>query len=299
MFNPDSVVRQPAADADSAYAKRENVKEYTEGLKRNPEIINHTSSYLDFIKRYREKGIDLEALYKTLRQSNHTEDIKSQFLNSREHNEFSQFAELLPLLANKEGRLGKICHARITKTAKPDDEGNSFVDLVCELSMDRQYLKENPDLADVKPSVTFLVDVTTSKDKFDAKEAGFRKHSLSQGKKDKVLCYENPFRVLGVEAPKCLVLKQEDQLASFAKEIRAAVHFTNDGSFRITNDKFFDQKYVEFFTSFVESVEENAKKNSDFINEQPNRSRELKDLVDTYQSLDRFLGAYKKALGAG
>ena len=301
MYNSESIVRSPTADADGAYAVSELVGKYVESLQNDLTVKNNTSLYPVFIKRYAtEKNIDLEAEYRKRPQSNHSEEIKSQFLRSQEHSEFAQFAELLPLLANKEGRLGKVCGARITKTAKPDDEGNSRVDLVCELSIDREFLKAYPELDGIRPTIAFFVDITTQRERFDAKEADFRKYDLLQGKKAEVLCYENIHKRLGIEfqAPKCLVLKQEDHLAAVAQEFRSAVRPMGDKGFVITNDRIFDKKYLEFFASFIESVRENMEKSAGFIKEQQQKSDAQKNLFDSYQTMVKFLEVYEKALGA-
>jgi len=167
---------------------------------------------------------------------------------------------------------------------------------VCELSIDRGFLKANPDLVDVKPTIAFLVDVTTHRERFDAKEADFRKYTLTQGQKGKVLCYENVHKVLGIEAPKCLVLQPEDYLATVAQEFRSAVRPMVDDGFIISNDRIFDKSFLKFFVAFVESVRENMKKSADFINMQSQQSRVQKDLADAYQSMVKFLEVYEKAL---
>lgn len=298
MYNPDAMMAKIPADNESAYEIREMVAKYVAGLKKDPVVTHNVSSYVDFIKLYRDKKqLDLEAEFRRLPQSNHTDAIKSQFFRSKEHGEFAQFAELLPLLANKEGRLGKICKARITKTAKPDDEGNSRVDLVFDLSIDREYLKANPDLADIKPTVTFLVDVTTYREKFDEKEARFHKVDLLEGKKGRVLCYENAHKQLGIEAPKCLVLRSEDHLASVAKKFRSAVRPMGDDGFIITNDKLFDEEFLKFFVSFIKAARENMENNVGFISDHPQESRAQRDLSEAYQTLIKFLEVYERTLG--
>jgi len=80
MYNPDSMMKKPVAGTDSAYAMSELVGKYVAGLKNDPMVANHTSFYHDYIKRYRTRNVDLEAEFRKLPRSNHTEEIQSQFL---------------------------------------------------------------------------------------------------------------------------------------------------------------------------------------------------------------------------
>lgn len=281
-----------SADAGNiSYEQRERIIKQMDLFKESKEVVDQTNTFFDFIKKYKAKGVDLEREYEKLPQSNKSDAMHEDFMKSKEHGDFAQFAEMLPLLANKEGRLGPDIHVKIFKTAKPDDAGNSFVDLVCEITNDK--IKKDPKFKNVKPTVSFLVDMTTNRFSYVEKERVLQSVNLKSGKKGNVLCYENRFGVLGLDAPKCLVLKQEDYLASIADKFRTAMQAVPDKGFVISNEERFNEKYREFFMAFIESIETSCKNNVDFLLEQKNPTRDQIALRDSYQSIIDFCTAYK------
>lgn len=267
-----------------------------ESFKITPEVAGNVSSFLPFKQKYAGKNIDIEEEYKKREVTLGREEIKENFLHSKEHGPIAQFAEYLPLLANKDGRLGKICKARITKTAKPDDEGNDFVDLVVELSLDREYLKSHPELSRLRPSVSFGLDMTTNPEGYECKHKKLSEHHLQPGKKASVLCYENAYGVLGTEVPKAVLAESEEYLASIAEKLQNTLHFDQNGMFTITNDERFDAAYRDFFNDFTGATAESMEVCINTLQEQGTLTRVQKDLQDSYQSIQNFLLEYKKAL---
>jgi hypothetical protein len=118
----------------------ERVTDQVKGISTFQEVKQSTSSYMHYIDKYKAKGVDLEQVYKQLRRSSNEDDIKRDFYESKEHGPLAQFLELMPLLANKPGRLGPVMNVKVTKTAKPDDEGNGAVDLIVEIT--NEFLKK-------------------------------------------------------------------------------------------------------------------------------------------------------------
>ncbi len=256
---------------------------------------------------YTAKGLDINQLFlhnETRRPEiveRKKKEIQDKFLKSQEHSAYASFAELLPLLANKPGRLGPYISARVTKTAKPDDAGNSFVDLVFELK--NEYLKteeaqKDKQLRDVRPSISFAVDVTTSRDAHQQKEKDLLTYDLSKGEKANVLAYEQRFpggvTKLGIDVPKCLVLKDETSLADVANKFKQAVQMVPGKGFMITDEKYFDSAFKQFFDLYLESAIDSAVVNIEFLDSQKSLSEAQKNLRNSYQSLVAFYEAYKK-----
>lgn len=269
-----------------------------ESFKVAPEVASNISSYPYYIEKYRErKNIDLERVYQGLVETSGKEEIKDNFLHSKEHGPIAQFAEYLPLLANKDGRLGKVCRAKITKTAKPDDEGNNFVDLVVELKIDRKYLEEHPELSKLRPSVSFGLDMTTNPEALDHKTKKLSEHHLQTGKKASVLCYENDYKMLGTEVAKGVLAESEEYLANVAEKLQSALYLGQNGILTITNEERFDRAYREFFGDFIETSANSMRFCADELqNQERALTPQQKDLQETYTMIQNFLQVYKKIL---
>lgn len=291
-----------------SFDDRERVSKEVETFNGLPEVTGNIAQLPYFIRRYEQEGQNLSALYSAAEtRSGTTIAAKSfamgqDFMNSREHGEFAQFIELLPLLANKKGRLGPFLNARVTKTAKPDDAGASFVDLVVELKND--YLKteeagKDRFLRNVRPSASFAVDVTYDPNAFEKKVQDFQKHELkAKGDKAHVFAYEQEFpggiKRLGIDTLKCIVFRDERYLADIAKRFRSALAPSSQGGFIIADEKYFDKVYREFFGGFITSVKENTLQSLAFLESLPSLTPKQKDLKIAYQSLANFLEAYEK-----
>ena len=163
--------------------------------------------------------------------------------------------------------------------------------------MKKEEARDNPNLKDViddvRPTVSFLVDVTTNKDAYKQKEEDFKKYELKSGKKSNVLCYKNKYGVLGIDAPMCLVLKQEDFLASIADKFRFCMQAVPGKGFMITDEERFNIVYKEFFDSFISSVQDNSASYIQFLSEQNPSTQKQCDLINSYQDIVDFCKAYK------
>jgi hypothetical protein len=261
------------------------------------EVKTGTASYMSFIDKYKAKGNDLVAQYRSLPKT--ATDMQGKFLDSSEHGPMAQFMEIVLLLANKEGRLGPHIQARVTKTAKPDDEGNSFVDVVVELKNTyiEELAKTDKKYKDIRPSTVLLVDVTTNPHAADGKEKMLEKFCLKPAKKANVLCYENKFGVLGINAPKTVVYKSEEYLSQVAKKFRSNFSQLPGGGISLDNEKDFSKEYQSFFLSFLESVSDSSVKSKQFIERNKEERALTKDeisLIESYKAIIDFIDAYKK-----
>lgn len=261
------------------------------------EVKTATASYMSFIDKYKARGVDLVGKYRTLPRT--ATDMQEKFFHSSEHGPMAQFMEMVLLLANKEGRLGPHVQARITKTAKPDDEGNGFVDVVVELKNNyiQELAKTDKKYKDVRPTSTLLVDVTTNPKAVEGKEKMLERYCLGPAKKASVLCYENKFGVLGLEAPKTVVYKSEDYLSQMAKRFRAHFSVLPRGGISLDDEKNFSKEYQNFFLSFLLSVSDSSVKSKQYIERNKEERALTKDevaLADSYKAIIDFVEAYKK-----
>jgi hypothetical protein len=264
------------------------------------EVKNGTASYMSFTDKYKAKGVDLVGQYRILPKT--ATDMQNKFLQSSEHGPMAQFMEIAPLLANKEGRLGRHIQARVTKTAKPDDEGNSFIDLVIELKNDyiSELAKENKQYKDVRPTMTLLVDVTTNPSGEKSKVGTLDALYLDKGKKANVLCYENKFGILGLDGAKNVVYMPEKALADIAKKLQTNF-ISTPGGLSLQDEKSFSREYRIFFLKFLEAVRGNSERNILYLNSKKQEgvslSKEQSVLLDSYQRVIDFIDAYKNTPG--
>ncbi len=245
-------------------------------------------------QEYKNKGKDLNVLFAGLPTTRHKGQIEKDFVDNKEHSSLARFSEMLPLLANKEGRLGEYFDVKVTKTAKMDDEGNSFVDLVVEMT--NNFVKGNENFPNVHPHVALCVDVTTNKDKEGMKEDILRKFNLDTGEMANVLCYQNEYGVLGIDAPKVVVLEDRELLLGVSQDFSKYVVKRGE-QFVVTNDKKFDEVYREYFSKFLESIRQNVLKNiSELVVTKGDlkTNQKRKALKDSYQAIVDFIDAYKK-----
>ncbi len=288
---PQSNIRKLELDEIS------RINEQVTYFKGTKEVKNGTASYMHFIDKYRAINVDLVSKFGVLETTK--TDMKKKFFESQEHGPMAQFMELALLLANKEGSLGPHIQARITRTAKPDDEGNSFVDVVVELKNTyiEELAKTDKKFKDVRPVTTLLVDVTTNPNAVEGKEEKLVKYSLDPAKKASVLCFENKFGVLGIEGAKTVAFQSEEAIATVSKRFRTCLAPLPGGGFSITDQSGFDKAYQDFFSDFLSSVSNNAQNNLKYLSFKARGRPFTKDetaLADSYKSTIDFIEAYKK-----
>lgn len=302
---PDEVESVKSASVE----QRQKAEQMIEAFKVSPEIKKYltitdpTKPGDRFYEAYRKIGKDFSQEYtnrETRNQRKVDEKTKKEsenFLNSKDHGPFAQLAEMLPLLANKLGRLGKHAEAKVIKTAKIDDSFNSSVDLICELRISREFLQQHPEYKDVKPKMDFLIDMTTYQPFYESKENDLKKHNLANGIESNVLCYEDSkWGTLGLTAPKCIVLKDEEYLGKIADLFKPCMEILPSGGFIITNEERFNKMYRDFFASFVESIINNLITNINYISLEPKPNEQQKKLEQKYRSMLAFCEAYKNTL---
>ena len=125
--------------------------------------VNKQANLYDFKALYKEKRFDLEAEFAKRPETRKREKIVGEFIHDIKHGAPSELAEMLPLLANQPGRLGDYIEAHVTKTARPDDQGNSFIDIVVEIKNTFLATEQaSREMKDVKTKMTFLVDITAA-----------------------------------------------------------------------------------------------------------------------------------------
>ena len=248
---------------------------------------------------FKEKGLDFDALLaKADKQSaDKIADTQAQFLNPNADAGFPEFLEIVALLANKEGILGPHLSAEVVKTSTVDDRGNTRIDHIVTLrnSCDPTSLGQDKlpgvKLKDVRPSVSFLVDVTTNDslrigDKgIGQKERDLREIYLKNSRKAEVLCYFNKYGVQGLIAPKMVILVNKKELNTFSKKIKGCIVPSANGGATITNERDFNMHFRDFFNNdYLAAVSENAKDNIDIIN-QMIKQRERSDRDDGASAL--------------
>ncbi len=273
-------------------------KEQTDSTKRivqfiDTEVQNNKKAPTIYTFRdlYSKKGEDLLAYYEKQAHTRKKEKIQNDFFHNIEHGVASQLAEKLPLLANQKGRLGEYVEAKVTKTLKQDDQGNSFIDLVIEMTND--YAGEVDEESPRK--MTLLVDVGTNVgDKKKDKEYALQKEFLDKALKANVKCYSDGFG-LGIERPKIMVTQEGDFMKKVGERLGSLVTQHASDSFSITNDEKFNKEYREYFKDLMRAVRENAIANIHYIvdvkgfNDKYHRA-----LVVEYEKIAHFAAAYEK-----
>ncbi len=270
-----------------------DINDTLQAVETNP-AINKKANYYDFRKRYQEKGIDLDAEFAKRRKTIRGEHIKNDFFNDVEGSAEANLAEMLPLYANAPGRLGDYLQVSVTKTAKQDDGGNNFIDLIIEVK--NTWIAGAPkELQDVPAKMTFLVDVTVSNDaaRFRDKVHALEQEHLLPGKKAEVLCYEDDFGKLGTERPKILVKQNGKNLEDLSTKLGECINRLASDKFIINKPEAFDRLYRAYFSDLMSAIAENAAVNSVYLKSlvpDPKRA----SLAREYDKIVKFVEAYKK-----
>lgn len=197
------------------------------------------------------------------------------------------------MLANKQGRLGPYIETRVTKTLRPDDQGNSFVDLVVEIK--NKWIETLGDDIDVPSKMTFLVDTTTDVgSRLEDKEVDLQNGFLNKAERANVKCYKSQYGELGITRPKLVVGKERDYYETVGKRLGNLVNKTASDAFSISQPELFDERYREYFKDFASSLADNASKNAVFLRRKFPRSIEHEKLANEYQKIADFLRLYDK-----
>lgn len=243
-----------------------------------------------FQELYRKKGEDLLAYYEKQAKTRGADQVRENFLHNIENGVVAQLAEKLPLLANRKGRLGDYASAKVFKTLKYDDQGNSFIDLVIEMT--NEYAGEVD--KDSPRKMTFLVDISTNVgEKKKAKEHAMHREFLDPARKANVKCYQDGFG-LGIERPKLTVTQEEHFIEAVGEKLGVLVSKRAGDTFLITNDEKFDREYRKYFLDLLKAIGENATANIDYMNDKGYRDKHHRDLIAEYEKIVRFVSAYEK-----
>ncbi len=263
-------------------------------VEHDPELNKHANMYT-FKEEYKARGIDLEGEFAKRAKSSHGEAIQNTFLANK-HNSFAaSLAETLPLYANKKGRLGEYVQANVVKTAKPDDQGNSFIDLVLEVKNTWLATDAPKSMQDVPAKMTFLIDVTTADggQKYENKLNSLKDAFLVRGQKANVLCYKNEFGDLGIDRPKIVVQQSADNLEKLGGKLGTSITKLAADSFSINKPDMFDKTYREYFLDLMTAIGENAASNFAYLKSlEPDTKRDM--LAKEYEKIVKFIEAYKK-----
>lgn len=245
-----------------------------------------------FEDKYREQGRNLEAEYRARPITKGQEQIQRNFHSNIENGSFSQLSEIMPLLANKDGRLGEFCKADIVKTAKQDDVGNSFVDLVCTLKLDPSVFPKDKEFSRLKTSYTFMVDVTTDDKESLRKKEKSLAIDLDEGKKANVLSFEDSFGRLGKDGAKAVVFQDDKELYSLTKSMQ--LKKAGDGF--MINNPLFDERYRSYFSHFVDQMMRSIERSIDHLDHKGDLTKSQNDILSEYKDMLLFLEVYKNTL---
>lgn len=260
--------------------------------------VNIRANVYEFATLYKERGVDLNSWYQqhTVTSTTKQEEITDKFFHNKKHSFAATLAETLPLFANVDGRLGPYIKARVTKTAKPDDQGNSFIDLVVEVENKWLAEKAPKELQDVPSKMSFLVDVTTSGEGeiFQKKQQALRDFYLLHGEKANVKCYKNKFGDLGIEKPKIIVAKQADYIEKVGASLGDCVTQLAYDSFSINKPDRFNTQYQAYFLDFITAIGDNARDNIEYLKRLVPGHLKRAALLKEYEKITAFVEAYKK-----
>lgn len=285
-----------------------NTLAHTDDPYQNTELTSKTKRVVEFIDTqiqkdkktpniytfkdlYEKKGEDLLAYYESQAHTRAKERIQDDFLNNVEHGEAAQLAEKLPLLANQKGRLGDYVQAKITKTLKQDDQGNSFIDLVIELTND--YVGEID--TETPRKMTLLVDIGTNEgEKRKRKEFALQRGFLDVARKANVKCYSDGFS-LGIERPKIIVTQEEGFVKKVGERLGSYIAQHASASFTITHDEKFNEQYRNYFKDLMKAIRENAIANIHYmVNVKGFSDAHHRALITEYEKIARFATVYEK-----
>jgi len=267
----------------------------TLGAITNDPKINRRTNYYEYREAYKGKGVDLDKEFASRPKTRKVEGVKDKFFHNNEGTLTSSLAEELPLFANLPGRIGAYFDISVSKTAKQDDQGNSFIDLVIEVKNNWISNGAPKELQDVPEKMTFLVDVTTNTDaeSFIGKINVLKEVFLLRGKKANVLCYKDSYGNLGIDRPKILIKQNEKMLGVVGTQLGECINMVASDKFIINRPDSFEKLYREYFMDLMTSIAENATANSVYLKSLvPDPKRAL--LAKEYDKIVRFIEAYKK-----
>lgn len=287
--------RPLAQVAAGPLAHAQKIKNLLSMVSLDQEVNRHETIY-PYIPLYKQVGIDIEKYYSSHAITAGIDTVKDNFLHNKENSPASRLVELMPLLANKEGRLGEFLKVNVVKTAKQDDQGNSFIDLIVEI--ENTWIGSDDPLApkEVPSKMSFLVDVTTATkgEIFDKKTESLRNGFLLYGEKANVKCYKNENGDLGLERPKILVAKEADFIEKVGAALGGYLTQLNSGLFSINDPEAFDKEYRKYFLDFLDSVGKNAEQNIQHIASLSQDNSKRARLQAEYQKIVTFIEVYKK-----
>lgn len=276
---------------------KKNIETVLKAVEYDP-LINRRANFYTLRDEYKQKGIDLEALYKERAVTSHHDDIVHTFVTAKDTTQISTSAlmETLPLFANKPGRLGEYIDAFVTKTARQDDQGNSFIDLILSINNTWVATDAPKDVQNSSPAkMTFLVDTTAAYgDALTKKMDTFQQRFLRRAEKANVLAYKAPDGTLGLTRPKIIVAKNMDYVEQVGGTLGDCVLQEAGDKFTITQERRFDEEYRKYFQEFVAAIGENAATNISYLKSLPNPNEKHIALTKEYEKIVAFVEAYKK-----
>jgi hypothetical protein len=264
-----------------------------QALKYDARINSRPMYARDFENDYKRIGIDLTAELAKRPKTQKEEQIKNDFLANKEGSFASNLAETLPLYANVEGRVGEYMQVKVTKTAKEDDQGNSFIDLIIEVKNNWIGNGAPKELEEEVPEkMTFLVDVTVNDSQFQNKIDSLESILLS-GKRANVMCYRDQNGNVGIDRPKILVKQNGSNLEQFGTKLGECITRTASDRFTINRPDSFNRLYRAYFSDLMSAIGENAAQNSAYLKSQvPDKGRLA--LAREYDKIVKFVEIYKK-----
>lgn len=275
---------------------RENPQEILNalrGIEHDPSI-NKKANYYAFREKYAEKSVDLDAWYADHKVTSTRDSVQNNFLHNK-HNELSaELAESLPLYANKPGRLGDYLEVNVMKTARQDDQGNSFIDLVLEVRNKWLATDAPASLQDSPERMTFLIDMTTADgDSLHHKEEALREVYLKTGALANVKCYETRTGELGINKPRLVIHQEVGRIKRVGQSLGECITQLASDKFSINRPESFDKAYRVYFGDLMVAIQENAATNSAYIKSLPADPKRAA-LAKEYDKIVKFIEAYKK-----
>lgn len=261
----------------------------------NDPAVNRRVNFFAIREEYKRRGMDLENEYAKLPVTTSQDVITENFINNKEHSHASVLMETLPLFANKPGRLGDYIEAEVTKTAKQDDQGNTFIDLI--VTINNTWLTEGaPKELQASPAkMTFLVDMTAAHgEAFEKKMKAFRSFFLRSAKRANALSYMDKHGVLGITRAKTIVAKDINYVERVGNTLGECITQQSADAFVITAPHKFDEQYRKYFLDFMVALGDNARQNILFLQGLHDITQEHTALINEYERMVAFVEAYKK-----
>ncbi|MEZ0208612.1 MAG: hypothetical protein ACAH17_00340 [Candidatus Paceibacterota bacterium] len=273
---------------------RQNIETVIHAAEHLPEIYKRASPYV-FKEFYKEKGIDLDEEYKKRAVTSGREQILDGFVHNKHPGPAAELAETLPLYANAPHRLGDYLEANVIKTARPDDQGNSFIDFVVEIKNNWLATQMAPKEArDLPAKMTFLIDITTAwGETLEKKQNALRDTYLVRGKEASVLCYKNSLGDLGIKRPKIIISKTPEYMERVGDKLGSTITQKASDSFTINNPAKFDEEYRAYFLDLMQTMRVNARESISYLEGLvPDQDRKV--LLDKYRKIIAFVDMYEK-----